>query len=414
MKTALLRVRELTGGLPRAYWFVWVGTLVNRMGGFVAPFLSLYLTQERGLTVEAVGKVVACFGAGAVLGGLAGGALADRIGRRRTMLLALAGSASVMLALGAVRSVPLIVLAAFLLGFLSDLYRPAVQAMIADLVPPEHRLRAFSLYYWAINAGYAVAAPAAGALASLSFPALFRVDAAATLACAALLWWRVPESRATTLSPRPEVRSGEEEPGFSAVLADGVFLSFVALQFLLATLFFQLSTTLPLQLRAQGLTPGEFGRVMMVNGLLIVVLQPFALGVVRRFRRSHVLAVAGLLVGAGLWFHGSMASVVGHQLAVALWTLGEIANAPTASSVVADLAPPQLRGRYQGVFTMSFSLGMLVAPLGGTSILGSWGPGALWRGCLAVGVVLCVGHLLIAGARQRRMAGLRGPGILLE
>src|SRR5262249_3814886 len=145
--TAGERMRQLGAGLPRAYWYVWAGTLVNRMGGFVAPFLSLYLTQERGLTVGTVGQVVACFGAGAVLAAPVGGALADRFGRRRTMLLALCGSSSVMLALGAVRSVPHIVLCAFLLGFLTDLYRPAVQAMIADIVPPEHRLRAFSLLY---------------------------------------------------------------------------------------------------------------------------------------------------------------------------------------------------------------------------------------------------------------------------
>jgi hypothetical protein len=39
------------GGLPRAFWFLWTGTLVNRLGTMVLPFLALYLTDERGISV---------------------------------------------------------------------------------------------------------------------------------------------------------------------------------------------------------------------------------------------------------------------------------------------------------------------------------------------------------------------------
>jgi ABC-type dipeptide/oligopeptide/nickel transport system permease subunit len=82
-------------GLPRTYWILWTGALINRLGGFVMPLLALYLTGERGLSVEQAGLVVSLYGAGALLSGPVGGALADRWGRRSTLVLALVGWPSV-------------------------------------------------------------------------------------------------------------------------------------------------------------------------------------------------------------------------------------------------------------------------------------------------------------------------------
>src|SRR5207302_1744754 len=78
-------------GLPRAYWWLWTATLVNRLGNFVVPFLALYLTEARHIGVERVGWIVGCWGLGSILSGPIGGALADRIGRRRTILVGLVG-----------------------------------------------------------------------------------------------------------------------------------------------------------------------------------------------------------------------------------------------------------------------------------------------------------------------------------
>jgi len=79
------------GGLPGVYWTLWVGTLVNRLGAFVVPILGLYLTRGRGLPVEHAGLIVAIHGAGTVAAAFIGGVSTDRLGRRRTLLLALAG-----------------------------------------------------------------------------------------------------------------------------------------------------------------------------------------------------------------------------------------------------------------------------------------------------------------------------------
>ena len=138
-------VRRYTDGLPRAFWTLWAGTLVNRLGTFVQPFLALYLTAERGLSTEGAAVVVAGYGAGAFGASLAGGWLADRAGRRATLLLSLTGGAAAMAAVPFVRAPLALGLALAGLGFLVELYRPAVAAAVADLVSPEDRPRAYAL-----------------------------------------------------------------------------------------------------------------------------------------------------------------------------------------------------------------------------------------------------------------------------
>jgi MFS family permease len=133
-------IARLVGELPRAYWIVWIGTLVNRLGGFVVSFLALYLTRRRGLSIPEAGAIVSLFGLGSMTAGPLGGVLADRIGRRATMLIGLFGGSASMLALGFAVRPSAIAVSALLLGLISDLYRPAVMAMVADLVPVGKRL----------------------------------------------------------------------------------------------------------------------------------------------------------------------------------------------------------------------------------------------------------------------------------
>jgi MFS family permease len=120
-----------------------------------------------------------------------------------------------------------------------------------------------------------------------------------------------------------------------------------------------------------------------------------------------VLAVAALLLGLGFGMYAVPGAAAWYATGVAIWTLGEIAMAPTSSSIVADLAPMALRGRYQGVFQMSWGSAMFVGPALGTVVLQRLGGATLWTACLAIGLVVSAGHLAIAGARSRRLERAR-------
>src|SRR4051812_17998888 len=108
-------------GLPRAFLWLWLGAFVNKVGGFVVPFLALYLTNDRGMSVEEAGIVVSLYGLGSVGSGPIGGALTDRLGRRATLAIATVLGALAMLALGFARTTESILGAAVLLGVCGDL-----------------------------------------------------------------------------------------------------------------------------------------------------------------------------------------------------------------------------------------------------------------------------------------------------
>src|SRR5215468_9577354 len=178
---------RVTADLPRPFWYLVAGTFVNRIGFVVEPFLALYLSGPRRLTPATVGVVLACFGAGSFVSQIVGGYLADRVGRRATLVIGMAGTAASFVILASVRNLVLIAAAAALSGLLIDVYRPALSAAVADLVPAHARARAYALIYWAVNLGVAVAGILGGLLADRSYWLLFLADAATCLGFAAVI-----------------------------------------------------------------------------------------------------------------------------------------------------------------------------------------------------------------------------------
>jgi MFS family permease len=398
--------RRLTpefGGLPSAYWYVWVGMLVNRLGNFVIPFLSLYLTQERHFSVERAGFSVALFGAGAIAAGPVGGFFADRIGRRTTMVAGLCFSASAMAHLAIARSPLHIALATFMLGLVAETYRPAVSAFIADIVPVQDRPRAFGLLYWAANLAFSVCPVVAGLLAGRSFTALFVGDAATTLIFGAIVWLRLPETRSAT----PATAGTIGRVGFLAPFGDGVFMTFIALTFLLTIVFQQWLVTLPIAMRGDGISAATYGFVIGINGLLIVLLQPAALRFFAGYQRSRVLALAAGLVGLGFGATAFAKTAPAYAACIAVWTLGEIALASVAPAVVADLATSTTRGTYQGVYQMAWGGAAFVGPIVGSAMMGALGARYFWFTCGVVAITAAIGHLTLAGPREKRLAAAR-------
>src|SRR5215208_4713205 len=188
-------IKSLFEGLPPMYWLIWLGTLVNRLGGFVIPFLALYLTAQRAIPVSHAALMVSLFGAGSFIAQLSGGELTDRLGRRPVMLMSFFITPIFMIMLGVARDLALISITTFIVGFFTDLYRPAVGAAIADLVPPESRPRAYGYNYWAINLGAAVAPLLAGLIAERNYLILFVADALTTAVCGLIVLLGIRETR---------------------------------------------------------------------------------------------------------------------------------------------------------------------------------------------------------------------------
>ncbi|MEU2725496.1 MDR family MFS transporter [Streptomyces smyrnaeus] len=396
------------GGLPRQFWWLWTSTLVNRLGAFVATFLALYLTVERGYSASYAGLVGALYGLGGVVSSIGAGVLTDRIGRRPTLLVAQLSTALSVAALGLVTHPVAIAAVACLVGMATNASRPAVQAMMADIVRPEDRVRAFSLNYWAINLGFAVSSTSAGLIAQYSYHLLFFGEAAMVLATALLTFWKLAESRPTA-EPERETRPGRDaDISMWTVLRDSRFMVVVALNLLLATLIQQAFVSLPISMGQQGLNSTDFGTVIAVNGVLIVLLQLPLTRFIEHRDPAKLLIISALLTGYGFGlnaFAGSSAAF--YAFAVVVWTLGEMINSPTQMGLVVRLSPTHGRGRYQGMYTLSWSVANLGAPLLGGTVIDHYGADTLWAASAAIGTLAALGYGLLL--RSMRAAEAEDP-----
>ncbi|MEU3407035.1 MFS transporter [Streptomyces sp. NPDC006670] len=397
--------RESVAGLPRAFWWLWASTLVNRLGAFVATFMALYLTLERGYSASFAGLVAALHGLGGVVSSLGAGVMTDRLGRRPTMLVAQVSTAATVALLGFMEHPAAIAAVALLVGMASNASRPAVQAMMADIVRPEDRVRAFALNYWAINLGFAVSSVAAGLVAEYSYLAGFLGEAALTLLCAVLVFVKLPESR-------PAVDAGgaggagsagsaarvAPEVGLGTVLRDRRFMGVVGLSFLISLIFTQGSVGLPVAMGAAGFSPGDYGLVVAVNGVLIVALQLPVTRLIEHRDPRRLLVVSALLAGYGFAMTAFAGPLWAYALTVCVWTLAEIVNSPTQMGLVVQLSPVHGRGRYQGMYTMSWSVAALVAPLMSGLVIDRWGAGWLWATTGVLGTVAAGGYWVLMRA----------------
>ncbi|MEU8917395.1 MFS transporter [Streptomyces nigrescens] len=401
---------ESVSGLPRQFWWLWTSTLINRLGAFVATFLALYLTVERGYSASYAGLVAALYGLGGVISSVGAGVMADRLGRRPTMLIAQLSTAASVALLGFMTDPVAIAAVAGLVGLATNASRPAVQAMMADIVAPQDRVRAFSLNYWAINLGFAISSTAAGLIAEHGYLTLFLGEAALVLACALVVFWKLPESRPTAGTPDgPDDADGGPAPApvsMLTVLRDGRFMTVVGLNLLLALLFQQAYVSMPVSMGQDGFSSTDFGMVVAVNGVLVVLLQIPVTRFIEHRSPAMLLIGSALLAGYGFGLTALAGSVAMYAVAVTVWTLGEIINSPTQMGLVVRLSPLHGRGRYQGMYALSWSVASLTAPLLGGLVIDHYGADALWAGCAAVGTLAALGYgLLLRGLPEQSGAG---------
>ncbi len=384
-------------GLPAPFWWLWVGTLVNRAGTFIEPFIILYLTGPRHLSIATAGTVVTIWGVGSVVSQPIGGYLTDRVGRRFALGFGMFAVAAALGLLAFARGVPQIAATAFVVGLVGDIYRPAASAAVADLLQGERRTRAFALQFWAINLGFSVAAVSAGLLVRLGFGALFAIDAATSLIFGLVVLRKVPETRPAA----PPQESPEAlVPAWRLMLRDHVLIAVVALCLCYATLYSQVYVTLPLAVRDAGLGTGSYGLIMAVNGVVIVIVQPIVLPLLSRISRSILLPSTLLVVGGGLALSAVCHSTWAFALTVIVWTLGEIGQTTSLQALVADIAPESLRGRYIGAVGIAWGASGVLAPFLGSRAYAA-SPGALWLGNLVLSGLGAAGYVALMTALRR-------------
>jgi MFS family permease len=377
--------------LPPAAWILFFGMFLNKFGGFVVPFLALYLTHL-GYSLTDAGLCIGAYGVGNLVASILGGHLADTIGRRKTILLSMFCGAGSMILLSQARTLPSLFCLAAVAG-LGEFYRPACSALLTDLVPPHLRVTAFSAYRMSFNAGWAFGPATAGFLAAKGYFWLFIGDAATSVLFGLVAWFALPKA-----AP-PGKRNTSWTEAFQVVRHDRSFHQIVLASFFVGFVFMQMSSSFGVYVTRLGFTPATYGALISLNGALVVLCELPLTTVTRRFPVRRVLATGYLLVGLGFALNVMARTVPQLAGCVIIFTLGEMIAMPVASAFVANLAPAHLRGRYMGMYGLNWGAALIIAPGIGLKLL-AWNPTVLWAAC---GVLAVIGAVVIStGFRPRR------------
>ena len=337
----------------------------------------------------AAGVAVSSYGAGHLVAALVGGHLADRIGRRHTIALSMFSSAVMMVALSQVHSYPAILIVTFLAGIAAEIYRPAAGALIGDLVAPEQRMIAFGVYRFAINLGFAAGPATAGLVANYSFFYLFLGDALTSLLYGAIALIALPHG----VRSQPH----EEEPGGAVghALQNRRFVYFLLATASVMWVESQIHSTLPLYIASLGFSTTVYGMLISLNGVMIILFELAITQWTQRYDHQRLIALGYWLSAIGFALTGFAHSIPALAATVVVWTIGEMIYAPATGTYVTNLAPERYRGRYHGMWVLTWSVGMMLGPSLGTWMYARNAP-MLWTAAAIVGTL---GSLLALARR---------------
>jgi MFS family permease len=365
--------------LPRGAWILFLGTFINKFGAFVLPFLAIYMTRLGYSTAQAA-FAVGAYGIGTLGASLLGGHLADRLGRRKTIVLSMFSGAATLLCLSQARNLPLIVLFSAAAGLTAELYRPASSALLADLVPAGQRVTAFAAYRMALNAGFAFGPATAGFLAKKSFLWLFVGNAATSVLYGLLAWFALPAGLKAARAGSSLLET------FRVLRRDRQFVRVLLASLAIGLVFVQVFSTMSLQITRSGFSPVVYGLVISLNGVLIVLCELPLTTITKRFPARWMMACGFALIGAGFAANAFASTIPLLATTVALFTFGEMIAMPVAAAFVANLAAEHQRGLYMGTYGLTWALAFVGGPTFGLLLFGV-SPLALWLSCGALGLL---------------------------
>jgi len=407
--------------LNREIWVLFGAILINRMGNFVAPFLTLYLTQKAGATPAQTGFFVMMLPLAVVPALLAGGWLADHWGRRRVLVTgqSLAGLVYVATSLNPLGPwVPVALVAA---TFFAALGSVGHTAMLNDLAGPENRKTAFSLNYLGINIGFSLGPLVAGFLFSQNLGLFFLIDGLTTWFSAALVFFLTRETLPRAGAPRvgPLAEAREEGGVLRALGRRPYLLAFLAIGMVTNLAFSQHSFALPLQLAEvfgpEG--PRVYGWVMTTNAVTVVLLSTLLTRWTGRWPSLTVISGAAVLyaLGFGLvgWIPGLPGPLVWFLASTVVWTLGEILSSVAGQVYTASHTPENHRGRFSSLRMMATQGSTALGAVGSGLFITAFGVRALWPVVGALALAAAGGQAWLhrlEGGRGRVSPGTGSPG----
>jgi len=396
---------------PNAFKVLTLATFIDMLGSFLLyPFYALYVTEHFGVGMTQVGFLFSIFSAGNIFGGILGGALADKYGRRAMVLIGLVVSGTGSIFLGVVNDLNIFYILAGFLGLVGNFGGPARQAMLADLLPKEKQAEEFGILRVAFNLSATIGPILGGFLATKSYMLLFIADAVSSLITAVIVYTVIPETKPQKQDDKPEETVMKTIIGYKHVLKDWVFVLFLSVSAITVLVYMQMNSTLSVFLRdVHGFPAQSFGFLLSMNALMVVLFQFWITRKISKYAPMKIMAFGTLFLMIGFGMYGFISEPYLFFIAMAIITVGEMIVFPTGQSAAASFAPEDKRGRYMAVYGFQWMIPNLFGVLAAGLIMDSIGPNWVWYLAGILSMLSMIGFWLIHGVTKERLSMEKKP-----
>ncbi len=390
--------------LPPKFRVLVAANFIDRLGGtMLFPFFALYVTRRFDVGMTEAGLLMGIFGLTGLIGSVVGGALADRIGRKKLIIFGLLSSALGSLGMGLMDNLAGFYALAAVSGLLNSVAGPAYGAMVADMLPEEQRSEGFGLLRVAGNLAWIIGPTIGGLLAAHSYMYLFVADAVTSTITAAIAFRMIPETK-------PEVQPGTEPQSFARTVAgyalvakDGLFVAFIVASVLMGVVYQQMYSTLAVYLsRVHGLPDRDYGLLLSIDAFVVVLFQFPITARTKKYPPMLMMALGTALYMVGFTMYGFVAGMAMFVVAILIITVGEMIVIPVSQALAARFAPEDMRGRYMAFFEVSWSIPSMVGPAAAGLIMDNYDPRWVWYLCGVIALISAAAFYTLHYATQTR------------
>jgi POT family proton-dependent oligopeptide transporter len=398
------RLQEIRDGFERPFWVANISEIFERISYYGAfSSLAVYLQEKLNFSTEQTGTLTGIFGGMVWFLAIFGGAVADRLGFRRSLSLAYLILATAYFLIGSVGAswlapVRNLVPLAWFVGTILilpalgvSMVKPCVVGTTARASKESVRSIGYSIYYTMVNIGGA-AGPYVADVAhqKLGLENVFRVAALSVFLMffLVLILFREPQREAG--EPAPSI--ARTIKNFGVVISNPRFMLFLLIFTGYWIVYWQQFITLPGYVHGHIDANASVERILITDGASVIALTLLINYLFRGMAAFHAVILGTLISGLSWLILALHPAVWTCYVAIFVLALGEIVHQPRYYEYISRLAPPGQQGTYMGFAFLPLGIGSLVGGWLGGRIMHHFGevtgqPRLAWVVISAIGLV---------------------------
>ena len=387
---------------PPQFWLMLLGLIISTTGTtMVWPFLTIFASERLSLPMTAVTSLMSINSLSGLTASILAGSLVDRFGRKSVMAVGLFGTAVAYLGYIYAGSYWHFAVLMLTSGLFNPLYRLGSDAILADMLSPADRVQGYSIFRMARNIGVALGPILGGIVLSSNYNIGF-MGAAAALTFYGLITLfflretlvRDPNAKHENLKDQIHVyRQALTNKPFAHMVG-----AFTLMEICAALMWVLLAVYVKQNF---GIAEATYSWLPTTNALMVVFLQVFITQLIKRYRDTQVMPIGALFYAVAMMIVGLSSQFWGFWLAMVVMTIGELITAPTATTFVANLAPQDQRGRYLGVFGLTWHVAMAIGPFAAGILTDGFGIRSPWFVSVLVGLLSVFAFVMLDRRRKQ-------------